>query len=492
MKACLKVFDAAAVPLQYTHVEMGKEVYLRGFSTGMTAQAKDAVESLGILYKGPMETPKGSGVKSINVTARKVWSTFANKRVFKTLPGVDTIFAKAGVPIDLTLVRENIEDTYGGIEHMQSHDVAQCRRLITRPGSDQVHRYAFQMALNKNARRITCGHKANIMKLTDGLFLESFYNIAKEKMPADSTTKYDDVIVDDLAMKLVAVPDQFDVVVLPNLQGDIISDLCAGLVGGLGMAPSANIGDHISIFEAVHGTAPDIAGKNVANPTALLLSGLMMLRHLHLNEKADRIEKALTWTLQKGYRTRDLAKKEGDKPLSTTEFAEAIVQNLPPEDHKVAVPASFTPPKKPQQNILMATPSRQLDQERTLGVDIFVDTHLQPPALAAKLQHAITTQPLPMKLVMLSNRGTQVWPTGSLFTECVNHYRARFELDIKSADMTTTTAANTTTITNQMAVKEEDMLELAKQVTKQGVRVCSLEMLLAFGDKKGYSLAQGQ
>ncbi len=257
MAAVLKIFNANKVPLEYEFVDMGKWVFDKGFSNGMTPEAQQAIESLGLLFKGPMETPKGKGVKSINVTARKTWNTFANKRVFQTLHGVDTVFSKGGIPIDITIVRENIEDTYGGIEHMLTTDVALSRRFITRPGSMQVIRYAFEMAKIKKAKRISCGHKANIMKLTDGLFLECFYEVAKEY----PELKADDIIVDDLCMKLVTRPDLFDVVVLTNLQGDIVSDLCAGLVGGLGFAPSANIGDHISIFEAVHGTAPDIAGK---------------------------------------------------------------------------------------------------------------------------------------------------------------------------------------------------------------------------------------
>jgi isocitrate dehydrogenase len=228
MDAVLSIFEAAQVSLQYEFVDMGAYVYSQGNSAGMTPEAKATIEQLGILFKGPMETPKGKGVKSINVTARKVWNTFANKRVFKSLHGVDTVFSRAGIPIDITIVRENIEDTYGGIEHMLTHDVALCRRFITRPGSLQVHRYAFDMARKKGARKVTCGHKANIMKITDGLFLETFYEVAKE-FP---DIKANDVIVDDLAMKLVVKPQEFDVVVLPNLQGDIISDLCAGLVGG--------------------------------------------------------------------------------------------------------------------------------------------------------------------------------------------------------------------------------------------------------------------
>src|SRR5271154_2799855 len=320
MDVVLKIFNANKVPLEYEFVDMGKWVFDKGFSNGMTPESQHTIEELGLLFKGPMETPKGKGVKSVNVTARKTWNTYANKRVFQTLHGVDTVFSKAGIPIDITIVRENIEDTYGGIEHMPTHDVALSRRFITRPGSLQVIKYAFEMAKKKGTKRITCGHKANIMKLTDGLFLECFNEVAKEY----PEIKSDDVIVDDLCMKLVTRPDTFDVVVLTNLQGDIVSDLCAGLVGGLGFAPSANIGDHISIFEAVHGTAPDIAGKNIANPTSLILSGLMMLRHIQLFRQAALIENALLATLESGIHTGDF----GDKTIpgkNTSEFAQAII-----------------------------------------------------------------------------------------------------------------------------------------------------------------------
>src|SRR5437868_13991410 len=199
----------------------------QGLLNGMTPEAQRTIETLGILFKGPMETPKGKGVKSVNVTARKTWNTYANNRVFQTLHGVDTVFSKAGIPIDITVVRENIEDTYGGVEHMLTHDVALSRRFITRPGSLQLIKYAFEMAKKKGARRITCGHKANIMKITDGLFLEVFYEVAKEY----PELKSDDVIVDDLCMKLVTRPDLFDVFVLTKLLVDIVSDLCDVLIG---------------------------------------------------------------------------------------------------------------------------------------------------------------------------------------------------------------------------------------------------------------------
>lgn len=468
MDAVLSIFKAAKVPLEYVFVDMGKWVFDKGYSNGMTPEAQQAIESLGILFKGPMETPKGKGVKSVNVTARKTWNTYANKRTFQTLHGVDTVFSKAGIPIDITIVRENIEDTYGGIEHMLTHDVALSRRFITRPGSMQVIKYAFEMARKKGSRRITCGHKANIMKLTDGLFLEVFYEVAKEY----PELKADDVIVDDLCMKLVSRPDLFDVVVLTNLQGDIVSDLCAGLVGGLGFAPSANIGDHISIFEAVHGTAPDIAGRNIANPTALLLSGFGMLRHLGLMQVAAMMENALLYTLESGVHTGDFGDKSTPS-LGTTEFANAIIGNFgkqPAHNPRPSIPDQNPTPTqfKLEKNPMLE--SAELLQESIVGVDMFIESNLQPFDVAEKcLRHTADL----FKLVTISNRGTQVWPKGSVFTNLVNQYRCRFE-SIGDAALTQT-----------------DIHELYKRLM-QDFKICSTELLNMWGDKKAYSLAQGQ
>ena len=468
MEAVIGVFNAAKVPLEYQFVDMGKWVFDKGFSNGMTPEAKDTIEQLGILFKGPMETPKGKGVKSVNVTARKTWNTYANDRKFQTLSGVDTVFSKAGINIDLTIVRENIEDTYGGIEHMLTQDVAIARRFITRGGSEQVIRYAFEMAQKKGARRITCGHKANIMKLTDGLFLEVFNEIAKEY----PNLKADDVIVDDLCMKLVSRPDLFDVIVLTNLQGDIVSDLCAGLVGGLGFAPSSNIGDHISIFEAVHGTAPDIAGKNIANPTSLLLSGLNMLRHLGMMEKAVMIENALLYTLESGVHTGDF----GDKSIpsvNTTVFAQTIIDNFGKQPTQNPKPNLKDFDFVPTNSAITKNPmllSSKNEAHKIVGADFFIETTLQPNELAAV---AIKQEKNQLKLVTISNRGTQVWPTGSVFTNLVNQYRIRFETD----------ASNPLT--------QSDILNLYAALSKD-LQISSVEILSMWGDKKAYSLAQGQ
>jgi isocitrate dehydrogenase len=468
MQAVLSIFEAAKVPLEYEYVEMGKWVFDKGYSNGMTPEAQQAIELLGILFKGPMETPKGKGVKSVNVTARKTWNTYANKRVFQTLHGVDTVFSKAGIPIDITIVRENIEDTYGGIEHMLTHDVALSRRFITRPGSMQVIKYAFEMAKKKGTKRITCGHKANIMKITDGLFLECFYEVAKEY----PELKADDVIVDDLCMKLVTRPDSFDVVVLTNLQGDIVSDLCAGLVGGLGFAPSANIGDHIAIFEAVHGTAPDIAGKNIANPTALLLSGFAMLRHLGLMRSAATIENALLYTLEQGVRTGDFGDRS-KTALNTTEFSQAIINNFGKQPAQNARPMLDDMPATPtmfklSENAMMIT--KEIQEEKIVGVDLFIESEEQPNVVAEK---ALSLTGDLFKLITISNRGTQVWPKGSKFTNLVQQYCCRFES------------------VGDEAVTQTDVLELYKRISG-AFKVCSTEVLNMWDGKKAYSLAQGQ
>lgn len=470
MDAVLRIFAANKVSLDYEFVEMGKSYFDAGHSTGMTDKARETIENLGILFKGPMETPKGKGVKSINVTARKVWNTYANQRDFRTLNGVDTVFSKAGIPINLTIVRENIEDTYGGIEHMLTYDVAVGRRIITRPGSEQVIRYAFEMARRKGYTKVTCGHKANIMKLTDGLFLETFQQIANEYPEIQAN----DVIVDDLCMKLVSRPDLFEAVVLTNLQGDIVSDLCAGLVGGLGFAPSANIGDNISIFEAVHGTAPDIAGKGIANPTALLLSGISMLRYLGFTSNAAEIENALLYTLEQGVHTGDF----GDKSTSssnTNQFADAIIQNFgqkPVKGGSSSV-ANFETKEvndfQPIKNKLTVTPHIK---EEIVGVDVFVESALQPAELAAIAQQKLKLNEN-FRLTSISNRGTQVWPTGSLYTELVNEYTIRFE------------KVQGSTIT------QKSILHITADLSED-VKISSVEFLMKFGDKLGYLLAQGQ
>lgn len=460
MEVVLRVFEAAEAPIRPHFVQMGRSVYDRGLMSGMTAEARETVERLGVLLKGPLETPKGTGAKSVNVTARKLWSTYANKRVFRTLPGVDTLWSKAGIPIDITMLRENIEDTYGAIEHMQTHDVAQCRRFTTRPGSLQVHRKAFELARRKGARRVTCGHKANIMKITDGLFLETFYEVAKEYPELEA----DDVIVDALCMQLVMKPETFDVIVLPNLQGDILSDLCAGLVGGLGYAPAANLGDHICVFEAVHGTAPDIVGKGLANPTALLLSSVMMLEHLGLHQTAARIQTASQRALTA------LASRPGT--AGTADHLAALLEHLPPRSEFSHLEDATEPAERaaePSEQRMMAT--EKTVTESTEGMDLFVESTESAEAVVGHINPHLDPG---LHIAMISNRGTQVWPNPSAYTECINHYRVRIQ---RKDDAPAPTGAQ--------------LLAIASRIDP-AVRVCSMEMLLGLAGKRGFSLAQGQ
>ena len=481
MDATLRLFKEAKVldHLDFRPAEMGKSVFDAGNSKGITDEAVRAVEDCGVVFKGPMETPKGGGGKSINVTLRKLFSTYANFRVFKTLPGVQTVFSKAGIHLDFSIVRENIEDTYGGVEHRLSNDMIQCKRLISAPGCDQVHRFTFQTAKRLGVTKIHCGHKANIMKMTDGLFLERFRAVGKD-FPEIETG---DVIVDALCMNLAVKPQQYQMLVLPNLQGDIVSDLAAGLVGGLGFAPSANIGSNIAIFEAVHGTAPDIAGKGIANPTSLILSGLMMLRHVGLLKQAAHLENALLAALETGLHTGDFGDPSlpeyRKEPATTAQFVEGIIQKLgqtPKTVPAVAVPEQATPtfrhPPRPSGQQVIRTFVNVVTT--VVGCDIYLDTPLSPPAVAEEMQRV--AQDTPFKLTLISNRGTQVWPSGSVYTECVDYYRVRFELRDGVAPG---------------AIGQSRAVALMDKIAEKFV-VCSYELLRSFDGIRGYSLAQGQ
>ena len=462
MDAVLRILDAAKAPLSYEYVDMGKSVYYQGYTTGMTDQAKESIESTGILFKGPMETPKGGGVKSINVTARKTWNTHSNIRKFQTIKGVDTVFSKAGIPINLTIVRENVEDTYGGIEHYMTKDVAVSRRIISRPGSEQVIRSAFEVAIKEGYSTVTCGHKANIMKLTDGMFLNTFYEIAKEY----PQIKAEDVIVDALCMKLVYAPQQFECIVLTNLQGDIVSDLCAGLVGGLGFAPSANLGDHIKIFEAVHGTAPDIAGKNLANPTSLLLSSTLMLNQLGLEHYATAIRNALLSVIDSGVHTGDFGSDRANA-VGTSVFADAVIAHLDLSKITDSNPEKYHQPAKLDNNKMMVSSNEVIE---TVGIDLFIESEEQADKIAELVLANLDDD---MELTTITNRGTQIWPDGSLYTNLVDTYVVRIEKNTKEE------------------VKKKRFMEQAIRLY-DFINIASIEMLLTINGNRKYSLAQGQ
>ncbi|GGB54484.1 isocitrate dehydrogenase [NADP] [Tistrella bauzanensis] len=420
------ILDAAAAPIAWQPAVAGGRAFAAGVGTGVPADTVALIEQTRLVLKAPLETPVGHGGKSANVTLRKLFEMYANIRPVKELPGVTTPFSGRG--IDLVIVRENVEDLYAGIEHMQTPDTAQALKLITRRGSAKIARAAFELARREGRGRVTAVHKANILKLTEGLFKRTVEAVARDYPDINA----DDMIVDACAHKLVVAPEQIDVAVMTNMNGDILSDLAAGLVGGLGLAASANIGDHAAMFEAVHGSAPDIAGRGLANPTAFLQAALMLLRHLGETEQAMRIEAALALTLTEGrVLTGDLARGRGVAPSSTMAFAEAVAANLARIDMSelpVVTPAATpdAPAPRPLPGRPAPLPDRLVVETRAdTGFDLFFEVEDgDPAALGAEL--TALAEATPFRLKHLSNRGTAVWPGDAARTELTPHWRARF------------------------------------------------------------------
>ncbi|MDN5292809.1 MAG: isocitrate dehydrogenase [Eubacteriales bacterium] len=312
-EAARQVIDASGVKIEWEVVEAGEAVIPK-YGTPLPDHVLESIRRNGVALKGPVTTPVGKGFRSVNVTLRQALDLYANVRPARSFEGIKSRYEN----VDLVVFRENTEDLYAGIEHMVGKDAAESIKIITRHASERIARYAFEYARKNGRRKVTAVHKANIMKLTDGLFLESCRRVAEEYPEIE----FEDVIVDALCMRLVQDPTQFDCLVLPNLYGDIVSDLCAGLVGGLGVAPGANIGEKGAVFEAVHGSAPQIAGQNIANPTALILSGVMMLEHIGEREAAARVVRAVRRVLAAGeHVTPDLGGKAGTKEMAAAIIA---------------------------------------------------------------------------------------------------------------------------------------------------------------------------
>lgn len=313
--AAKKVIDAAGADIIWEELEAGAHV-IEKYGTPLPDYILESIKKNKVALKGPVTTPVGKGFRSVNVTLRQSLNLYANVRPIKTFEGIPSRYEN----VDLIIVRENSEDLYSGIEHMVGEDAAESIKIITRKASERIVKYAFDMAENEGRSKVSAVHKANIMKLSDGLFLKSARKTAENYKDID----FEDVIVDAMSMKLVLNPENYDVLVMPNLYGDILSDMAAGLVGGLGLVPGANIGEDGAVFEPAHGSAPDIAGKNIANPTACILSGVMMLKHIGENEAAFKIEKAVEDVLKhKENLTRDLGGN-----LTTDQFTDKIIENL--------------------------------------------------------------------------------------------------------------------------------------------------------------------
>jgi len=412
--AALMLMDATGVSLECEFTDAGGRAFERGIVSGVPRETLESIERNQVVLKGPLATPIAEGGKSANVTLRKMFETFANIRPARELPGIPSPYAGRGV--DMVIVRENVEDLYAGIEHMQTPNVAQCLKLISKLGSRRIAHAGLALAEAQDRTRVTVATKANIMKLTEGLFKREFEYAARDYPNLD----IDHMLIDNCAHQMVIRPEQFDVIVTTNMNGDILSDLASGLVGGLGFAPSANIGYDVAMFEAVHGTAPDIAGTDQVNPTAMILSAVMLLRHLSEFTAAERLEQALLRTLEQGVHTPDV---QGNSPVGTHAFAEAVAGNLGE--------TSSVPSRSHQDLKMPVIANGDVDASpgsRTkVGVDVFIEAS-EPPARVAEQLRAATAG-TSFSLQMLSNRGTQVWPDPGNTPSCVDHYRCRFAFD---------------------------------------------------------------
>ncbi len=462
MAATLHVLTEAGAPLDIHQIEIGEKLYLNGIPTGIEPKSWETIRHTKAFLKAPITTPQGGGFKSLNVTVRTTMGLYANIR---PCVAYSPFIATKHPKMDVVIVRENEEDLYAGIEYRQTPDVYKSLKLISRPGSEKIIRYAFEYARRHNRKKVTCFTKDNIMKISDGLFHKVFDEIAQQ---------YPDIanehwIVDIGAAKLADTPEIFDVIVMPNLYGDILSDVAAQISGSVGIAGSANIGDRGAMFEAIHGSAPRRAGQNMANPSGLLLASIMMLAYLGEHALAERIHNAWLRTIEEGIHTYDIFKQGVSKEkVGTKEFAEAVVkclgqkpQHLPPVSYHGSHSKITTLP----QQYRSAPVKRDL-----MGVDIFIYSDDTAESLLKQVTHQSWT---PLSLQMVSNRGVRVWPHGQPETFCIDQWRLRFT----HKEKTEATLA--------------EIIKIMQEVQSLGYEVTGTEHLYNFDGVAGYSSAQG-
>ncbi|MCW2926937.1 MAG: Isocitrate/isopropylmalate dehydrogenase [Thermoleophilia bacterium] len=413
--AALRLMEEAGALLDIEECIAGAEVFRAGDQTGVPDDTIASIERTGVALKGPLETPIGFGEKSANVTLRKMFETYGNIRPAREIPGLETPYAGRGV--DLVIVRENLEDLYAGIEHMQTPGVCLSLKVITHHGSEKIARLAFEYARATGRTSVTCATKANIMKLGEGMFKRTFDEVAVDYPDIEARQ----ILVDNCAHQLVMRPEQFDVIVTTNMNGDILSDLTSGLIGGLGFAPSANIGSETAMFEAVHGSAPDIAGKDIANPSAIMFSAAMMLRHIGQQTVADRIEDAVLYTLEEGkYLTGDIAKSHD--PIGTTAYTDAVIGNLG-KAPAVGKRRESRPLVMPEKNW---RPTKIVAKERAVvGMEVLLEeAEMNAAEVGAMVERC--TEGSPLRLALISSRGTKVYPGHIDDVEMIETWRCRF------------------------------------------------------------------
>ncbi|MBB71484.1 MAG: isocitrate dehydrogenase [Legionellales bacterium] len=463
MAATLKILEAAGAELAIEEIEVGQKVYERGISSGIESSSWESLLRTKVVLKAPITTPQGGGFKSLNVTMRKTLGLYANVRPCVAYsPYVTTNFPK----MNLVIVRENEEDLYTGIEHQQTPNVTQCLKLISQPGTEKIVRYAFEYAKHNNRKKVTCFSKDNIMKITDGLFHRTFDQVAKEYPDIDN----EHWIIDIGAAKVAANPEQFDVIVMPNLYGDIVSDIAAEVSGSVGLGCSANIGMQCAMFEAIHGSAPDIAGQGIANPSGLLLAAVMMLVHIGQPSVATNINNAWLKTIEDGIHTGDIYDEATSaEKVGTEAFADAVIARLGQQPEKLA-PVNFD--NATEMAEISCPISEKPKAERTLvGTDVFVYCHDKSVQAIAELAQGAAGDDF--ELTIIANRGLKVWP-GQMPETCnVDHWRCRYK------------SKNTTATNAQLA-------GLLARMDEQGLEFIQIENLYDYDGKPGYSMAQGE
>jgi isocitrate dehydrogenase len=460
MDATLRVLEAAGARLAIEEIEIGEAVYKRGNSAGIEPEALESLRRTGVFLKAPITTPQGGGFKSLNVTVRKTLGLYANVR---PCPSYAPFIATKHPVMDVVIIRENEEDLYAGIEHRQSDEVYQCLKLITRPGCERIARYAFEYARAYGRKKVTAFTKDNIMKMTDGLFHAVAEEVAKEYPDIE----FEHWIVDIGAAKLADKPEQFDVVLLPNLYGDILSDVAAEIAGSVGLAGSANIGMKSAMFEAIHGSAPRRAGQDVANPSGLMLGAVQMLVHIGQGDVATKMHNAWLKTIEDGVHTYDIFdEKVSTKKVGTSAFADAVIARIGQQPEKLkAVQYADSPA------INVKVPTRPRQKKEQIGIDIFLDEPTMSPDQLGKSLEALTGSDF--KLDMVSNRGQKVYPGGVPETLCVDAFRCRF---LSTTGKTDTQAA----------------LALIGRLAAAGHLFIKTEGLYTFDGEPGFTKGQGQ
>lgn len=460
--AARRIIEAVGCPIEWEIREAGAQAFKKGLATGLPIETIESIKKNRVALKGPLETPIGYGEKSANVTIRKFFETYGNIRPVRELPGVPGPYKGRGV--DIVIVRENMEDLYAGIEYMQTPSVAQCLKLISKKGSEKIIRLAFEVAKAEGRKKVHCATKANIMKLTEGLFKRTFEAVSKDYPEIEAKH----IIIDNCLHQLIKDPTQFDVIVTTNMNGDIASDASSALVGGLGFAPGANIGDDFAIFEAVHGSAPKYAGKNLINPLAVILSSLMMLRHLGEFQAVETIEHAIWCTMDYDQcLTQDCVGSQ--LAASTTTFTETIIKNLG-RRHESFHSRNYKPISLPRSIFSKHDPCTIT---RTIeGVDIFIESTAAPDELGKKLDLLCANTPWRLKLI--SCRGGQVYPeVGGQTKNLVNHFQCRFVS--KNSDNLT----------------DHNILTLL-QIIGTSYQWMHVEKCMVFDDQEGFTKAHGE